>query len=201
MLPHNLHLWLSKKFRTWKVISLIMSIAIQQRQCLRLSQFNSLQTKCNRFTQHRQCNMKTNLCAFVQPLLQCKSLKYCLFWLCVCSLRYPACNGRALYRHLLPAPHDFRKIKLWNSKRVFSSTNFLATFLILRRIQWDVIIHVLYIGFHIKYPLFLSDFNVGLTWIFSTDIQNKLQHQISWKSVQWEPSSSMRTDGQTWRGY
>ena len=26
-----------------------------------------------------------------------------------------------------------------------------------------------------------------------------LKYQISWKSVQWEPSCSMRTDGQTWQ--
>jgi len=44
-------------------------------------------------------------------------------------------------------------------------------------------------------PLFLSDFND--TWIFSTYFRNTLKYQISWKSVEWEPSCSMRTDGQT----
>jgi len=29
----------------------------------------------------------------VQPLLQWKSNKYYIFWVCVCSLRYPACNA------------------------------------------------------------------------------------------------------------
>jgi len=32
---------------------------------------------------------------------------------------------------------------------------------------------------------------------FSRKIFEKLKHQISWKSVQWEPSCSMRTDRQT----
>jgi hypothetical protein len=46
---------------------------------------------------------------------------------------------------------------------------------------------------HVKYPLFLWDFNK--TWIFSTDFQKKLKNQISSKSTQWEPSFSMRADG------
>ena len=41
---------------------------------------------------------------------------------------------------------------------------------------------------------FLSDFNVP--WIFSTDFFEKNSNQISRASVQWEPSYSMRTDGQ-----
>ena len=35
----------------------------------------------------------------MQPLLQSKSNKYYIFWVCVCSLRYPACNALAPYCH------------------------------------------------------------------------------------------------------
>ena len=48
---------------------------------------------------------------------------------------------------------------------------------------------------NIKCPLFLSHFNEN--WIFSADFRKLLKYQISWKSVQWEPSCSMATDGRT----
>ena len=53
----------------------------------------------------------------------------------------------------------------------------------------------MYIGLHVKYRTFLSDFKE--TWIFSKDFQKKkiLKYQISWKSVKWKQSCSMRTDG------
>jgi hypothetical protein len=50
-------------------------------------------------------------------------------------------------------------------------------------------------GFRVKYPLFLSDLNES--WVFSADIRKILKYEISRKSVQWEPSCSMRTDRQT----
>jgi hypothetical protein len=53
----------------------------------------------------------------------------------------------------------------------------------------------MYIALHVNYPLFLSDFNETLK--FSTDFRRILNRQISLKSVQWEMSRSMRTDGQT----
>jgi len=39
-----------------------------------------------------------------KPLLQCKRNMYCLFWVCVCRLRYPAYDAHAPYCHLWPAP-------------------------------------------------------------------------------------------------
>ena len=64
-----------------------------------------------------------------------------------------------------------------------------------RKSRRDVRI-TLYIGLRVKYRLFFSDFNE--TWIFSTDFRKILKYQVSWKSVQWKPSCSFRTSGQTW---
>ena len=44
--------------------------------------------------------------------------------------------------------------------------------------------------------LLVSDINE--IWIFPTDFRKKFKYQISWKSVHWEPSCSMRTDRQTY---
>ena len=71
--------------------------------------------------------------AFVQPLLPWKSNNYYyIFWVCVCSLRYPACNALAPCCRLWPVRlynifffpcclvngTIFEKKKLWNIKCV-----------------------------------------------------------------------------------
>ena len=51
-----------------------------------------------------------------------------------------------------------------------------------------------YLGLLAKCPLF---FYCSETWIISKYFRQIFKYQISWKSVQWEPSCSMRTDGRT----
>jgi hypothetical protein len=139
----------------------------------------------------------------VQPLLQWKSNEYFTTCACICSLRYPACNAHAPYCHLWPAPFYnifphylingtiFEKTFL-DIKCVFwVSLHLSETFLNLRRNERDMI-KKMYFGLHVKYPLFLSVFNE--TWIFSAVFPKIQKYQISWKSVQWEPSCSKRKD-------
>jgi hypothetical protein len=129
----------------------------------------------------------------MQPLLPWNKNKCYIFWVCVSSVRCPAFPALQHLSTLSQKRQDFRKKKLMNAKCMFwfSLQVSSETFLILRRTEWDVI--KMYIGLHVKYSLFLSDFNE--TWILSTDFRKTLNYQISWKSAQWQPSCSMRTDG------
>jgi hypothetical protein len=84
------------------------------------------------------------------------------------------------------------------SRRDLWITLYLSeTFLILRIIQPDMT--KMYIALRVNYPSFLSDPNETL--FFSTDYRKILKYNILWKSVQWQPSCSMRRDGWTDRHY
>jgi len=87
--------------------------------------------------------------------------------------------------------HDFRKTVLRIKCVLWCSPQSLSEIiLVIRRTERDMI--KMYIGLHVKYPLFFSDFNE--TWIFSTDLWKILKYQIIWKFGRWEPSCSMWTE-------
>jgi hypothetical protein len=114
------------------------------------------------------------------------------------SFFYPACNAHAPNYHLCPVRvcHIFPRYlingtiflnKLLNVRCVlWLSLQLLSeTFLILRRIQRDIIINVHTRGY-VKFPLCLSEFNQ--TWIISIDVSKIFQYQNSWNCDQWEQS-------------
>jgi hypothetical protein len=72
------------------------------------------------------------------------------------------------------------------------STSLSEIFLILKRSELDIIIKVSTAVRHVKYELFLSDFNE--TWIFSTDFRKILKYQISLTSLQ-----LLHADGRKYR--
>jgi len=143
---------------------------------------------------------------FVPILLQKKSNKYYIFWVRVCSLRYLVCSTHVPYRHLWPVrlyyirPHYLIRGTIFGERVIepkmcilILAKSFFFIFLIRWRIERNS--SKTYVG-HVKYPLFVSDFNK--TWIFWTYFSEKITYQILWKSFKWEPPCSMRTDGQTW---
>ena len=116
---------------------------------------------------------------------------------CDCTiLSSVECSALHYFPKLSHKRHDFReRKKLLNAKYVFwYSLHLLSETLLIPNInEWGMI--KIYIGLHVKYPLFLSDFND--TWIFSTDFRKILTYQVPWKSVQWEQSCSMWADGRS----
>jgi hypothetical protein len=91
--------------------------------------------------------------------------------------------------------HDFRKNNYWIWNECF---DFLYKFrqkkcFILRKIPQDIIIKAHTSSCEVS--IVLSHFKQSS--IFWTDFRNILKYQISWKLVQWEPSSYMQTDRRT----
>ena len=58
----------------------------------------------NKYYSEGNVRIRVHSGTFLQPFLAWKSNKCYLLWVCVCSPRYPACNARAPYFHLWPAP-------------------------------------------------------------------------------------------------
>jgi hypothetical protein len=125
---------------------------------------------------------------------------------CICSLSHPACKAHAPYCHLLSNPNYIIFPRYFVNCTIFEKHfwtqnmclgclyNFCLTHFAfseeISEIWWKM-----FIGLHVTYPLFLSDFNETL--IFSTDFRKILKYQMLWKSAQWEPSCFIWTDGRT----
>jgi len=102
-----------------------------------------------------------------------------------------ACLALQYFSTLSHKRHSSRKNVL-NTECVFWFPVQLlsGTFLILRRSEQVMIKNIQWSS--CKVHVILSDFNE--TWIFSIAYRKVLKYQISWKSVKWEPSCSLRTD-------
>ena len=109
-----------------------------------------------------------------------------------------------IFPHYLKKAQFSKKKMLLNIKYVFwFSLKLLSeTFLVLRRIE---ILSKMYIGLHVKYPLFLSDSTK--TWIFLAYFRNiqiwnfmKIR-QVGAELCHAERRTGRWTDGETWRSY
>jgi hypothetical protein len=147
----------------------------------------------------------------VQPLLQWKSNEYYIFWVCVCSLRYPTCNAHAplvycrlwlsasTVIHFTTLTHKLNDLRK-RQYRIKFCFDFLYGFF------WDVfhskknwaryIVHVKYPRYivHVKYPQFLSDCNE--TWIFSADF-SKSTHMSNFVKIRQGGADLFHVDGRT----
>jgi hypothetical protein len=89
----------------------------------------------------------------------------------------------------------FEKNRIQNVSFDFLYNFFSETYFILRRNERDMIKNTYWSSCKVSF-LFLPDSNE--TWVFSTHFRKILKYKISWKSVQQEPRSSMRTDRRTY---
>ena len=143
----------------------------------------------------------------MRPLLQWESNKYYIFWVCVCSLRYPTCNAHAQCCHLWPTPlyHIFphyltnstifgrgggiteHKMCVWILSTIFSEI-----FLILLRTRRDII-NVLKSSYKFPAILVISEWNLNSLNRFSKNTK-------TWNLLNVCPAEAdfLRADRQTW---
>jgi len=104
-----------------------------------------------------------------------------------------ACPALQYFSTLSHKRNDFRKEVIeYKLCILIFSTTFVWNRSHSRRTERDMI--KMNIGLQVKYPLFLSGFK---ELEFLKRFSKYTQYQISRKSVRWEPSCSMRTDGWT----
>ena len=140
--------------------------------------------------------------------LPLKSKTYYMFWVFVCSLGYPARNARApcyivtcwvsrctvIFPTISHKQHDFgEKVTRHEMCILIFSTKFVWNISHSKKTSARYYHKYTYIGLHVKYPLFVSDFNE--TWIFSTYIQ---QWSISnFMKIRTVEAELLPADGQT----
>ena len=110
----------------------------------------------------------------MQPLLQWKSNTYYIFWVCVCSLRYPARKIKLRHTVICGLVCSSISYYKWHKKKVIehkmcilSSSTTFARNISHSKSNWARYDKKMYIALHMKYPLFLFGFNE--TWIFFFD--------------------------------
>jgi hypothetical protein len=145
-----------------------------------------------------------------QTLLLWKNRQFYIFLVCLCSLSYPACKATVTYYiltcglyvstiffHIISQRPTFERklLNITSVFRFFSTTFFLKRFIIPRRTERYIIINAQRSSH--KVPVILVKFLMKLELYWQV-FEKNTQNQISYKSVQWDPSHPMRTDGHTW---
>ena len=145
----------------------------------------------------------------VTIFLPWNSNKYYIFWVCVCSLRYPACKAHASYYIVacgLSGSTIFFQIISQTARFSWISVEHKMCILVFSTTcLWNVshskknsekYYYKCTFGLHVKYPFLLSHFNE--TWISSTDFQKKKNYELSnFTKIRPVVAQFFHVDGQT----
>jgi hypothetical protein len=122
----------------------------------------------------------------------------------VCRLNYPTCNEYAPYCRLWPAPvYNIFPHYLINGtifKKKLLNTKWILIFSMASNISHSKMKWARYNKKCIVFIMLSTCYSCPIlmkTWIFSGVFPKIVKYKISQKSVQWEPSCSMRMDGWT----
>ena len=158
----------------------------------------------------QQCTYNVTLmCASTVIVAVEKQFKYCIFWKCVCSPNYPACNAHAPFYHLWNVrfcsifPHYLKTARFSGEKRYWTQNVcvlIFSTTLFLKHIScWEELGEMLSkmcTSLRVVYRLFLSDFNG--TWNFLDRFSVNAKKKSKFVEVSTVGRSCcMRTDGLT----
>ena len=128
-----------------------------------------------------------------------------MLWVCIYSLRYiersahapycpMACPALQYFSTLSHKRHYFRKKSYWTQNVCFDFFYKFCLKHFLFQEELSEIWSKMYIGLHVKYRCYCCQ-----TWMkhkFPNRFFREIfKCQISWDSVQWQPSCSIRTDG------
>ena len=141
---------------------------------------------------------------FVLPLLQWKSDKCHMFWVCVCSRRFPAFKTHSPYCHLWPVrlynifPHYLIKGTIFEKKVMefkmcvlIFSTKFVWTFLILRT-ERDMIINIHWLSCTVPVIPFMYGTRYSFHVLLELEYSGNISEKYSNIQFHENPSSGSR---------
>ena len=142
----------------------------------------------------------------MQPLLQWKSNKYYIFQVCVCSLRFPGCNVHVPYCHLRPVqlyyifPSYLINVTIFKKKKNVIERK-MCVLIFSTTFVWNISHSKKNSARYYQKSMLVFRYSACCFCQVLIKLQspwqilkNIFKYQISWRSVRWDPISSVQKD-------